>query len=196
MIEIDDKLVSLDLFEKHFVCDLQVCKGACCVHGDAGAPLKEDEIDVIEKNIDAIKKNMRKEGRQAIDENGVFYIDEDNEPVTTLVNKEECAFVYFDDNKIAKCAIEKTFEDSDQDFIKPISCHLYPIRVSKLKSYEAINYHHWYICQPACDCGDKLKVKVFRFLKKAITRMWGLDFYNELEVVDKELKKINKKNEI
>lgn len=196
MIEIDDKLVSLDLFEKHFVCDLQACKGACCVHGDAGAPLKEDEIDVIEKNLDAIKKNMRKEGRQAIDENGVFYIDEDNEPVTTLVNKEECAFVYFDDNKIAKCAIEKTFEDSDQDFIKPISCHLYPIRVSKLKSYEAINYHHWDICQPACDCGDKLKVKVFRFLKKAITRMWGLDFYNELEVVDKELKKINKKNEI
>ena len=192
MIEIEDKLVSLDVFEKHFVCDLQACKGACCVQGDAGAPLKNDEIKIIEANIGAIKKNMRKAGVDAIEEKGIYYIDQDDEPVTTLINKEECAFVYFDENKVAKCAIEKTFENSEMDFIKPISCHLYPIRVSKLNSYEAINYNQWNICQPACDCGIKLKVKVFRFLKKAIVRMWGDKFYNELDNVNKELEKKTK----
>ncbi len=189
MIELEDKLISLDVFEKHFVCDLQACKGACCVHGDSGAPLQNDEINIIEDHLDSIKKNMRLSGVKSIEENGVFYIDQDNEPVTTLINQKECAFVYFDQKKVAKCAIEKTFENTNIDFIKPISCHLYPIRVSKLNSYEAINYNQWEICKPACDCGDELKVKVFHFLKKAIIRKWGSEFYSELELINDELKK-------
>ena len=189
MFQVGKSIISEELLDEHFVCDLSKCKGACCVQGDAGAPLKNDEIKIIESNIGAIKKNMRKEGVDAIEEKGVFYIDQDEEPVTTLINKEECAFVFFDENKIAKCSIEKTFENSEMDFIKPISCHLYPIRVSELNSYQAINYNQWNICQPACDCGIKLKVKVFRFLKKAIVRMWGNKFYAELENVNKELEK-------
>ena len=191
MIELGDKLISLDVFEKHFVCDLQACKGACCVHGDSGAPLQNDEIDLIEDHLDLIKKNMRPEGVKAIKEKGIFYIDQDNEPVTTLINEKECAFVFFDENKVAKCSIEKTFENIGNDFIKPISCHLYPIRVSKLNSMEAINYNQWDICKPACDCGIKLKVRVFQFLKKAIIRMWGPKFYSELENISNELKKNN-----
>ena len=110
MIEVDDKLVSLDVFEKKFACDLASCKGACCVKGDSGAPLTRDEIQRINDSIDQIKPNMRPEGLKAIKEKGIYYIDEDNEPVTTLVNGEECAFVYFDSNQVAKCAIEKTYK--------------------------------------------------------------------------------------
>ena len=188
MVEIEDKLISLDLFDKKFVCDLSACKGACCVKGDSGAPLEEDEILKLEKELPIIKSNMREEGVREVEENGVYYFDEENEPVTSLVNGEECAFVYFDSSNIAKCAIEKTFNENKTSFMKPISCHLYPIRVSNLNAGQAINYNKWDICKPACDCGEKLKVPVFRFLKNAIIRKWGELFFNELENVDKHLK--------
>ncbi len=195
MVEIEDKLVSLDVFNKHFVCDLNSCKGACCIKGDSGAPLIKSEIDIIEKQIEKIKPNMTIEGVLAIEKKGVYYFDEDNEPVTTLINGEECVFVFYDNNKVAKCAIEKTYENKQIDFIKPISCHLYPIRVSKLKSGEAVNYNSWDICSQACECGLKLKVRVFQFLKKAIIRMWGSSFYLELEKINIELEKnINKRS--
>lgn len=192
MIEIDDKIISLDIFEKHFLCDLNSCKGACCVKGDSGAPLTNKEISIIEANIDLIKPNMRKEGIDEIDKNGIFYIDDENEPVTNLINNEECAFVYFDKNKVARCSIEKTYRDKRINFIKPISCHLYPIRVKKLNSYQAINYNKWDICKSAIKCGIAKKVKVFSFLKDAIIRMWGLDFYKQIELINSELDK--KKN--
>ena len=111
MVEIEDKLVSLDVFNKHFVCDLNSCKGACCVKGESGAPLNESEIDIIEEHIEKIKPNMTKEGILAIEKKGIYYFDDDNEPVTTLINGEECAFVFLDKNNIAKCAIEKTYEN-------------------------------------------------------------------------------------
>ena len=187
MVEIEDKLISLDLFEKKFVCDLSACKGACCVKGDSGAPLTNDEILQIEKELPIIKSNMRQEGVQEVEKNGVYYFDDDNEPVTSLVKGKECAFVYFDSNDIAKCAIEKTYNEKKTTFMKPISCHLYPIRVSNLSSGQAINYNQWDVCKPACECGEKLKVKVFRFLKSAIIRKWGDLFFKKLEEVDSQL---------
>ena len=191
MIEVEDKLVSLDVFEKKFACDLASCKGACCVKGDSGAPLTRDEIQRINDSIDQIKPNMRPEGLKAIKEKGIYYIDEDNEPVTTLVNGEECAFVYFDSNQVAKCAIEKTYNENKTTFIKPISCHLYPIRVAKLNLGQALNYNQWDICKPACDCGEQLKVPVFRFLKKAIIRKWGENFYGKLVKIEAHLKDVD-----
>ena len=189
MVEIDDKLISLEIFEKKFACDISSCKGACCVKGDSGAPLTKNEIQLIKDSIDEIKQNMRPEGIKAIDDNDIYYIDDDNEPVTTLVNGEECAFVYFDENNIAKCSIEKTYNQSNSKIVKPISCHLYPIRVSKLNSGQALNYNNWDICKPACDCGEKLKLPVFRFLKNAIVRKWGDNFYSKLLKIEAHLKK-------
>ena len=189
MIEIEGKLISLDIFQKEFVCDLSKCKGACCVEGDDGAPLTEEEVQWIEEDLDSIKPYMRKEGVEAVDRDGVFYMDADDEPVTTLVNGGECAFVRFDEQGIAKCTIEEAFEDGKSQFKKPISCHLYPIRVSQLKKYEALNYNNWHLCDPACALGKELKVKTYKFLKEPIIRKWGEDFFNELKLVDSQLER-------
>ncbi len=189
MVEIDDKLISLDVFEKRFVCDLNACKGACCIEGDSGAPLEEEEIDIIEENLEKIKPYMRVEGLAEVDKTGVFYMDQDNEPVTTLVNDAECAFVFFDENNITKCAIEAAYNNGDITYKKPISCHLYPIRVKNLTNFVALNYGHWKICNAACKLGKSLDVKTFKFLKEPIIRKWGVDFYEKLEAVDKELEK-------
>lgn len=189
MVEIGDKLISLDVFEKRFVCDLSACKGACCIEGDSGAPLEEEEISIIEDNLDAIKPYMRQEGLDVIDQMGVFYMDQDNEPVTSLVNNAECAFVFFDENNITKCSIEAAHNNGKLDFKKPISCHLYPIRVAKLRNYMAVNYSHWNICKDACKLGAELNVKTFKFLREPIIRKWGEEFYKDMERVDLELEK-------
>ena len=191
MVEIGDKLISLDVFDKRFVCDLSACKGACCIEVDSGAPLEEEEIGIIEDNLDSIKPFMRKEGLEVVDESGVFYMDQDNEPVTTLVNDAECAFVFFDQNNITKCSIEEAYNKGKIDFKKPISCHLYPIRVAKLRNYMAVNYSHWNICNDACKLGAKLNVKTYQFLKEPIIRKWGEEFYQEMERVDEEIEKRN-----
>lgn len=189
LIEVKDKVVSLDIFEQKFVCDLNACKGACCIEGDAGAPITLDEISVLEDDLEKIKPYMRQEGIDAVEESGVFYMDWDNEPVTTLVNGKECAFVFFDEKGITKCAIEQAHKDGKTSFKKPISCHLYPIRVQKYAQFEALNYNEWNICKPACACGSKLDVKVYKFLKEPIVRAFGEDFYNELETINSELEK-------
>lgn len=189
LVEVQDKVVSSEIFEKKFVCDLQACKGACCIEGDAGAPITLDEIDILEEDLEQIYPYMRPEGIAEVEENGVFYMDEDNEPVTTLVNGAECAFVFFDDQNIAKCAIEQAYKDGKTDFKKPISCHLYPIRAMKYESFEALNYNEWHICKPACECGKNLNVKVYKFLKEPLIRAYGEAFYKELEIVDEELEK-------
>jgi len=189
MIELGNKLLSLDLFEKKFVCNLNACKGACCIEGDAGAPLEMEEIDVLEESLDVIKPYMRQEGIDVIQKQGVFYMDEDNEPVTSLVKNGACAFVYFDKNNSAKCSIEKAHSEGKLNFKKPISCHLYPVRVAKLRNYEAVNFNHWDICSDACALGTKLNVKVYKFLKEPIIRKWGEDFFTELIQIDTEIEK-------
>ncbi len=188
LIEIEDKVVSTQIFENKFVCDLNACKGACCVEGDAGAPLSFEEVSILEDELEAIKPYMRKEGIEAVEKQGVFYMDQDNEPVTTLVNDSECAFVFFDEKGITKCAVEQAHREGKTDFKKPISCHLYPIRVKQFNDFKALNYDKWSICAPACACGDQLDVPVFKFLKEPLIRAFGEAFFNELLIVDKELK--------
>jgi hypothetical protein len=193
MILIDDKLVSDDLFEKKFVCDLNACKGACCIEGDSGAPLKEEELGVLDDIFPEVKPYLRKEGIKAIEEQGTYIRDDDGEFVTPLIEGAECAYVVFDDKGIAKCGIEQAWFDKKISFRKPISCFLYPIRVTSLKSGDALNYHHWPICKPACSCGEKLDVKVFRFLKEPIITAYGEDFYNAMEEADRLLEEEKKK---
>ncbi len=187
LIEIGDKIISTEIFEKKFVCDLTACKGACCVEGDSGAPLTFEEIDILEDDLENIKPFMRPEGILEIEKNGVFYMDSSNQPVTTLVNGKECAFVFFDENGITKCSIEKAHQEGKTEFLKPISCHLYPIRTKTINEYEALNYEEWKICEPACACGESLNVPVFRFLKTPLIRAYGENFFKELELVDKEM---------
>jgi hypothetical protein len=188
LVQIDDKILSTELFERKFVCDLNACKGACCVEGDAGAPMTMEEVDILEEIYDQVVPYMRPEGIAAVEETGVFYMDFNNEPATTLVDGAECAFVYFDEQGITKCAIEKAYLEGKTTWKKPISCHLYPIRVSKVGELTALNYDEWKICQPACACGDALNVPVFRFLKEPIIRAYGEEFFSDLENVDASLK--------
>ena len=189
LVEIQDKVVSLDIFEKKFVCDLTACKGACCIEGDAGAPLTFEEVDILEENLEFIEPYMRKEGIEAVNQTGVFYMDWDNVPVATLVNDKECAFVTFNEKGIALCAIEQAHKDGKIDFKKPISCHLYPIRAKKYPTFESINYNTWDICSDACSCGEKLDVKVYKFLREPLVRAYGEEFYKELSHVDEEIEK-------
>lgn len=191
LVEIQDKIVSTQIFERQFVCDLSACKGACCIEGDGGAPVSKEEVQIIEENIDKILPFMRPEGIAAIEAQGVVYEDEDFEPATTLVNGKECAFVYFDQTQTSKCAIEKAHREGHIDFIKPISCHLYPIRTKQFSEYTALNYEKWDICEPACACGEKLDVPVYKFLKEPLIRAFGPEFYKELEIVSRELNSEN-----
>ena len=189
LVEIEDKIISTDLFSEEFVCDLNKCKGACCVKGTGGAPLKDKEVELISNNIDKIKPFMTKKGIQTVDSEGIFYLDEDDSPATKLINKKECCFVYFDQSNTAKCSIETAHNNGDIDFNKPQSCHLYPIRIKEFTEFTAINYEVWNICKPACSLGQALKVPVYKFLKEPLIRVFGKSFYEELSKVAIELKK-------
>jgi len=180
MFIIEDKLVSEEILEKKFVCDLSACKGACCVQGDAGAPLNNDELGILEEEYANIKDFLREEGRQAIAEEGVYTIDSDGDIVTPLINGKECAYTLFEKDGTASCGIEKAWKAGKTSFRKPISCHLYPIRVSNQTQYEALDYHAWEICKPACSCGESLKVPVYRFLKDSLIRAYGEEWYGFL----------------
>ena len=185
MIELQDTLISEDILEKQFVCNLSACKGACCVEGDAGAPLLEEELPLLEQAYEAVKPYMREEGIAAVEKQGLYVNDDwDKEKVTPLVNNKECAFVAFDDDGTAKCTIEQAYRDGKTTFYKPISCHLYPIRVKQYSEFKAINYHKWEICSAACSLGESLQVKVYQFLKEPLVRAFGEDWYNELEAVE------------
>lgn len=183
LIEVGPHLISSQLLERKFVCDLNACKGACCVEGNSGAPLLLEEIDLIEDKLEHIEAYMREEGKQTVQQAGVFYMDEDNEPVTTLINGAECAFVYFDDKGITKCAIETAYREGKIDFNKPQSCHLYPIRVKQFHDKKVLTFEEWDICSPACACGEQLDVPVYKFLQEPIKRAFGEKFFEELTVV-------------
>ena len=141
MLQIDDTIISLDLLDQRFVCDLDTCKGICCVEGDDGAPLEEEEVKIIEDLLPIIWDDLTEVSKALIKKQGVSYIDSDGEPVTSIVNGEECVFTYTDDQGQCKCAIEKAYREGKTDFYKPISCHLYPVRLQKYEEYTAVNYH-------------------------------------------------------
>lgn len=181
MIEVGKTLLSDELIEEQFVCDLTKCKGACCVEGDLGAPLTEGELPLIDEAIDLVKPYLTDEAVAVLEKEGGYLLDEDGDLSTTTINGKECAFAFYDDKKILKCSIEQAHKDGKTAFKKPISCHLYPIRTVKLPDYEALNYDRWSICAPACDLGKELKVPVYKFLKEALVRKYGEGWYLELE---------------
>ena len=184
MIIVGNALLSEDILEKKFVCQLDKCKGACCVQGDAGAPLLHEELNVIENVMDKIKPYMRESALQLVEDTAFFARDpRDGELVTQCEETGECVFVNYDDNGIAKCTIEKAYNQGEIGFKKPISCHLYPIRAKKYGTHIALNYHQWEICSDACKAGEEFKVPVFRFLKEPLIRKMGEDWYQELEQV-------------
>ena len=181
MIIIGQTLLSDEIYLEQFVCDLPICKGGCCVEGDAGAPLSKKETEILQKIFSKVKPFMIEKGIATVEEEGTWVTDPAGEPVTPLVEGGQCAYVYYDEHDIAKCAIEKAWEEGAIDFQKPISCHLYPIRVTSYPFYDALNYHRWPICNCARKKGSKLKVRVFRFLKEALVRKYGEQWYEELE---------------
>lgn len=184
MIEIGRTIVSEEVFEEEFVCNLTACKGACCVEGTSGAPLLKEEVDLLKAIVEEVKPFLPEAGRKALDEQGAAIIDSlDDEWVTPLVNGAECAYTVFDEKNTALCGIELAHKAGKIDFLKPLSCHLYPIRITHYKSFDAINYHRWEICNPACTLGQELKVSVFDFLKAPLIRAYGQEWYNEASEV-------------
>ena len=181
MIILGQTLLSDELYEECFVCDLPVCKGGCCVEGDSGAPLEEQETKILAEIYSRVVPFMIAEGIAAVNDQGNWVKDEEGDLTTPLVDGKQCAYVFFDDKGIAKCAIERAFEEGLTDFQKPVSCHLYPIRISKYPHYEALNYHRW----PVCDCarakGKRLNVRVYEFLKESLARKYGVEWFEELE---------------
>lgn len=183
MIAIGDTIVSEHLLEKKFVCDLNACKGECCVAGDAGAPLEKKELKILKNIYELVKPYMAADGIEAIEQQGFYVIDDDKDYTTPLVDGKHCAFVIFNDG-IAKCSIERAHAEGKVDFKKPISCHLFPVRINKFKDYQAVNYSHWDICKPACECGKKLDVPVYKFLKEPLIRKFGEKWYAQLKLAD------------
>ena len=182
MIQVEEKIISLDVFEKHFVCDLNACKGACCVEGDSGAPLLKEEEKILDEIYEKVKPYMRKEGITEIENQGVAVYDADGDLTTPLVNNCECAFVTFE-NGITKCTIEKAYLDGKTDFKKPISCHLFPIRITEYTDFDAVNYESIKICSPACSLGEEMQLPVYKFLKAPLIRKYGVKFYKEITKV-------------
>lgn len=192
MLQIDDTIISFDIFEKLFVCNLHACKGMCCVEGDSGAPLNYDEIDKLSEILPVIWDDLSNEAKDVIKNQGIFYIDQEGEPVTSIVNGRECVFTYTDKDEICKCAIEKAYNEGKTDFQKPVSCHLYPIRIQKFNDFSAVNYHKWDVCNDACILGEKLKTPLYKFLKNPLIRRFGEDWYSQLEIAATEFEKIKK----
>ncbi|MCT4637035.1 MAG: DUF3109 family protein [Bacteroidales bacterium] len=188
MIQIDDKIISLDIFERKFCCDIPKCKGACCVHGDSGAPLEEYEVDQLIEALPEVLPYLTDKSREAIEREGIPVVDSDGDLVTPLVQGAECAFVVVEDG-ITLCGIEKAWIDKKVDFRKPISCALYPIRVKKYADFEALNYDIWDICKHARRKGEKLGLPIYKFLKDPIITKYGETFYNEMEEAYKLLQK-------
>ena len=169
MIQIDDTLVSLDVIERYFLCDLSKCKGECCVEGDSGAPLEDSELAKLQQ--------------------GVAYIDEEGDTVTSIVNGKDCVFTCYDADGTCKCAIEKAYREGKTDFYKPVSCHLYPIRVTQYRDFKAVNYHRWSVCKAAEILGKKEQLPVYKFLKEPLIRKFGQAWYKALEECAEEWKK-------
>jgi len=191
MIQHGKTLISEDILEKKFVCDLERCKGACCVEGASGAPLEKEETIILQEIYPKIRHYLPETGQKAIDEQGTSIVDSDGDHVTPLVDGKECAYTVFDELGVASCGIEKAHRDGVVDFRKPISCHLYPIRIDHYASFDAVNYHHWPICEAACALGEKLSVPTYRFTKDALIRKYGEKWYRELEVIAEAWEKEN-----
>jgi hypothetical protein len=180
MMKVGEILVSDDIKEVEFVCHLEKCKGACCVEGDLGAPLEENELAVMESIQEDVRPYLTPDGIRAIEDQGPYILDEDGDYSTPTIGGKECAYAHYDSLGILKCGIEQAYLDGRTNFRKPISCHLYPIRIIRKKDMEAVNYHQWSICSAACTYGKSLQVPLYKFLKDALVRKYGEAWYAEL----------------
>lgn len=196
MIQIDNAIVALDIIEENFLCDLSACMGECCVEGESGAPLEKEEVAVLEEILPLVWDDLSPEAQKVIQKTGVAYKDTDGEMVTSIVNGKDCVFTYYDEKGICKCAIEKAHKEGKTDFYKPISCHLYPIRLQKYRDFTAVNYHRWSVCKAAVALGNKEGLKIYQFLKTPLIRKFGEAWYNELCIAVDEYKKMKEDGKI
>ncbi len=181
MVEFKNTLITEGVYKEQFVCDLSKCKGACCVEGDLGAPLELDELDKLEEVYDRVAPFMTEEGRKEIEEQGLYVKDWEDDFSTPTIAGKECAYAIYGDEGILGCAIEKAYKEGLIDWQKPISCHLYPIRVTQLSGGDALNYDEWSICSDACVLGKELKVPVYKFVKGALIRKYGEEWFQQLD---------------
>lgn len=180
MIQIGDTVISTDILTEKFVCNLDACKGECCIEGDAGAPVETEEVAELEKVLPEVWDDLSAEAKAVIEKQGVVYTDQDGDLVTSIVNNKDCVFTCYDENGYCYCAIEKAFRAGKTEFYKPISCHLYPIRVGNYGVYTALNYHRWDVCKAAVILGRKENVPVYKFLKEPLIRKFGKEWYEML----------------
>ncbi len=180
MIQIQDTLLSDEIFEEQFICDLCKCKGECCVEGESGAPITKEEFQDIESILPKIWNDLSPKAQDVINKQGIAYTDYDGELVTSLVNGNECVFTYFDADGICKCAIDNAYREGRISVRKPLSCHLYPIRLTEYNDFTAVNYHRWSICKPAVKLGRKEGVPLYRFLREPLIRKFGEEWYHEV----------------
>ena len=188
MFQLGKTIVSEEILERDFVCNLSACKGNCCIDGDAGAPLSAEETKIMEEIYPKVKPYLRPEGIAAIEAQGTWVKGEDGDFETTLIEGKDCAYVIFD-GATALCGIEQAYNEGIVSWKKPVSCHLYPIRVKDFSEFTAVNYDKWDICDDACSLGKELQVPVYKFVKEALVRKFGEDWYLELEKVALDLKK-------
>ena len=191
MFQIDDTLISEEIISEEFVCNISKCKGQCCVSGSAGATLEKEETKILEKLYSKISPFLSKKGRKAIKEQGNYVRGFDGDLETPLIENKECAYTVFDKSGVAQCGIEKAYNQGAIKWNKPISCHLYPIRVNKYPTFTAVNYHEWSVCDSACSLGSELKVPVYKFVKNALVRKFGKKWFKKLSLFAKDWK--NKK---
>ncbi len=180
MLVVGDTIVSDDIADQFFVCHIEKCKGACCSAGDLGAPLAADELPILEAVYEQVKPYLSEAGRQTIAKEGLFIKDFEGDFSTPTIKDKECAYAIYDQHKTLKCGIEQAYLDGKIEFRKPISCHLYPIRIKNYGNFDALNYHRWDICSEACSLGKQLGVPIYKFLKDALIRKYGESWYNEL----------------
>lgn len=192
MIQIGDTLVSLDIIESKFICDLSACKGICCfAEAASGAPLEKGELILMQKVLPVVWDDLSPKAKDVINKQGVAYIDSDRDDVISTVDERDCVFTCYDDKGICRCAIEKAYREGRTTIQKPISCHLYPIRISRYDTFRAVNYHRWKICRAGEVLGRKEGVPLYKFLKEPLIRKFGVEWYKELEVFADEWDKQN-----
>ncbi len=180
MLQIGDALVSLDLIEQFFCCNLDKCLGECCIEGDAGAPISKQEYKKIKEILPEIWNDLLPQAQEVIKKQGVGYIDEEGDLVTSIVDGKNCVFTCYGNNGMCYCAIEKAYREGRIDYYKPISCHLYPVRLIEYPQFTAVNYHRWKICKAAEVLGRKENIRLYQFLKGPLIRRFGKEWYDEL----------------
>ncbi len=180
MLQIQNTIVTLDLAEEFFCCDLEKCLGACCIEGDAGAPVTIDEVAKIEEALPVVEPEMLPRAVEEVRQNGVAYVDQEGDLVTTILDGRNCAFTCYAPGGICLCALEKAFREGKTGFKKPASCSLYPLRLTTYPTFTAVNYHRWKICRDAVANGRKKGIRLYQFLRGPLTERFGKEWYDEL----------------